>query len=241
MLYAAALSAAAKMYGLPGLEREAAAIRETIRKQSFTGDFFVDNAVRENGTLRVTANRTEVCQYYAFYFGCASPEDKAELWNTLRTRFGPTRDAAKVFPDVHPANAFIGNYLRIELLSRAGLSHQIRDEVADLFVYMADRTGTLWENTHALASCNHGFASHAAHSLIRDMLGIYRVDAPGRRVTLRFAETGLDWCEGSMSVKGGEIGVSWRKENGRIVFRADAPEGWRIDVEKVGPVELERK
>lgn len=241
MLYAGALSSAAKMYNLPGLEREASSVREAIRKQSFAGEFFIDNAIRENGTLRATVNRTEVCQYYAFYFGCASPDDRAELWNTLRTRFGPTRDAAKVFPDVYPANAFIGNYLRIELLSRAGLSRQIRDEVADFFVYMADRTGTLWENTHALASCDHGFASHAAHSLLRDMLGIYRVDAPGHHVTLRFAETGLDWCEGSVPVKGGEIGVSWRKENGRIVFRADVPEGWRIDVEKVGAIELECK
>ncbi len=241
MLYAAALTAAAGMYGLPELEREAAAVREVVKKQSFAGEFFTDNAVRENGSLRVTANRSEVCQYYAFYFGCASPGDRAGLWDTLATRFGPARDAAKVYPDVHPANAFIGNYLRIELLSRAGLCSQIRDEVADFFVYMADRTGTLWENTHALASCDHGFASHVAHCLLRDMLGIYRVDAPGRRVTLRFAETGLDWCEGSVPVPGGKISVSWWKEGGRTVFRADAPEGWRIAVEKTGRIELERR
>ncbi len=58
---------------------------------------------------------------------------------------------------------------------------------------MADRTGTLRKNTHALASCNLGFASHAAHTLLRDMPGIYRVVAPGKTVFLRFADTGLDW------------------------------------------------
>jgi alpha-L-rhamnosidase len=241
MLYAEALSAAAEMYRLPELETEAERIRETIRKQSLSGEFFSDNALRENGALRVTGKRTEACQYYAFYFQCATPDRQGELWNTLVTRFGPRRDVKTVFPDVYPANSFIGNYLRIELLSRYARCRQIRDEIADFFVYMADRTGTLWENTHALASCNHGFASHVAHCLLRDMLGIYRVDGPGKAANLRFTDCGLDWCEGSIPVDGGNIAVSWRKEGNRIVYRADIPEGWRITLENPEGLALERK
>lgn len=241
MLYATALSAAADMYAMPELANQAESVRAAVRKQSLTGTFFSDNAVRENTILKVTKNTTEACQYYAFFFDCASPKGEGELWNTLMKSFGPTRDAAKVFPDVFQANAFIGNYLRIELLSREGMCRQLRDEIADFFVYMADRTGTLWENTHALASCDHGFASHAAHTLLRDMLGIYRVDAPGKKVTLRFANTGLDWCEGKIPVKNGYISVSWHKDGDRVIYRANVPEGWKLEVENPYALKLERQ
>ncbi len=72
MLYAAALTAAAGMYGLPELEREAAAVREVVKKQSFAGEFFTDNAVRENGSLRVPRTAPSL-PYYAFYFAARPP------------------------------------------------------------------------------------------------------------------------------------------------------------------------
>ncbi|MCX6226924.1 MAG: hypothetical protein NTV01_19615, partial [Bacteroidia bacterium] len=69
MLFAATLDAAGELYGLDSLKKEADQIRETIRRQSFDGTFFVDNAVRNaQGKLEVTKNTTEVCQYFAFYF-----------------------------------------------------------------------------------------------------------------------------------------------------------------------------
>ncbi len=51
----------------PDMTDDAERIRETIRRQSYEGGFFSDNAVRVNGKLQVTTNRTEVCQYFAFY------------------------------------------------------------------------------------------------------------------------------------------------------------------------------
>ena len=35
-----------------------------------------------------------------------------------------TRNVTKAFSDVYPANSFVGNMLRMELLSRAGRSRQ---------------------------------------------------------------------------------------------------------------------
>ena len=52
MLYAGALAAAGRMYGLPELTAKAEKIRETIRRQSFDGEFFVDNAVRRTASSR---------------------------------------------------------------------------------------------------------------------------------------------------------------------------------------------
>ncbi|MCK4966520.1 family 78 glycoside hydrolase catalytic domain, partial [bacterium] len=62
MLYAAVLDAAGRMYNIPKLLTKSENIREVIRKQSFNGEFFVDNAMRKNGKLEVTRNRSEVCQ-----------------------------------------------------------------------------------------------------------------------------------------------------------------------------------
>ena len=185
MLYAGALAAAGRMYSLPDLQAKAEKIRDVVRRQSFDGHFFVDNALRTDGQLRVTNNRSEVCQYFAFFFDVASPATHGELWTVLRDQFGPDRKQNKAHWDVYIANSFIGNMLRFELLSRFGNQQQILDESTAYLLYMAERTGTLWENDGAYASCNHGFASHIVHTLYRDVLGVARVDCPNKTVNLR--------------------------------------------------------
>jgi alpha-L-rhamnosidase len=241
MLYAGALDAAGRLYGNEDFKRQAAAIRETIRKQSFDGEFFVDNAIRENGVLKVTRNRTEVCQYYAFFFGIATPETHPKLHETLIKGFGPGRQAAHGYPEIHPANAFIGNYLRFELLSRSGRTAQILSESKGYFQKMANLTGTLWEMDQTVASCNHGFASHVAHFLIRDVLGIYSVDPVRKVVHLRFSDAPLDWCSATLPLGNGFISVKWHRQGGRIEYQADVPAGYTVAVDPVAGVETVRK
>jgi len=158
MLYAAALAAGGRMYNEPDLIDEAERLRDTIRRQSFDGQFFVDNAIRKDGKLQVTRNHTEVCQYFAFFFDVATPQMHGELWKKLVNDFGPGRSETKAFPEIHPANAFVGNCLRSELLSRYGRQAQIEKELVDYYLYMADQTGMLWENVGAYASCDRGCA-----------------------------------------------------------------------------------
>jgi alpha-L-rhamnosidase len=231
MLYAAALAAAGRMYHQPALLADAEKIRNVIRKQSFDGEFFVDNAVRKNGTLQVTRNRTEVCQYFAFYFDVASPETHAKLWSVLRDKFGPSRQKLGLYPEIHPANSFIGNMLRMELLSRYGRGQQIVDETRSYLLYMADRTGTLWENMQPSASLDHGFASHVVYTLYRDVLGLYRIDPVNKTVAVRFTDSALDWCEGRVPVPGGAVSLRWRKENGKRLYQLDIPAGWTGSVD----------
>lgn len=83
-----------------------------------------------------------------------------ELWETIVNDFGPDREHTKKWQDIYPSNAFIGNYLRLELLSNAGIYDKLEADIRRYFDYMAIRTGTLWENQKESASCNHGFASH---------------------------------------------------------------------------------
>ncbi|HOA74803.1 MAG TPA: hypothetical protein PL151_17985 [Phycisphaerae bacterium] len=242
MLYSGMLAAAGRIYGIPELIRKAEAVRDTIRQQSFDGEFFVDNAEIKDGKVVPTRNRTETCQYYAFFFDVATPEMHGELFRRLIEDFGPDRKETKKFPEIHPANSFIGNVLRMEILSRHGRGQQILNESIDYLLYMADRTGTLWENVDPGASCNHGFASHIVHTLYRDIAGLYRVDAIGRRIELRFCDvTGLNWCEGSVPVRDGMVSLRWWKEGDRTLYRLDAPAGYTVTVQNLTGRELVRK
>jgi alpha-L-rhamnosidase len=241
MLYAAVLDAAGQMYGMSDLATKAEKIRDTVRRQSFDGQFFVDNAVRKNGKLEVTRNRSEVCQYFAFFFKTATPESHAQLWATLLDKFGPKRVEQKGFPEVHPANSFVGNVLRMELLSQAGRSSQILDESIAYQLYMADRTGTLWENTTPTASCDHGFASHAAHVFYRDVLGVYSIDPVNHKVVIRFGDAKLDSCQGTLPTSDGPVHLEWKKANGKLTYHLDVPNGYEATIQNNSGFDVEAR
>lgn len=163
MLWAQALIAAAELYDMPKLRDKALHMRDMIREKAWNGTFFEDNSVRgENGKLIKTGHTTETCQYYAFFFDIASPETHAELFERLLKEFGPERDDVECWPEVYRSNAFIGNYLRLEILLRYGHYQQVLKECRDFFLGMARLTGTLWEHSKVDCSLNHGFASVVA-------------------------------------------------------------------------------
>jgi len=250
MLYAATLDAAGELYRLPDLRKEAESIRETIRKQSWNGEFFVDNAVRRQdgkraegqkerdkikkadakGVLEVTENTTEVCQYFAFYFGVATPELYPELWKKLSTEFGPKRQQLGLYPKVHPANSFVGNYIRLELLSRYNLRSQLIDESIDFFDYMAMKTGTLWENISPYASCDHGFASHVVHVLYRDILGIQQIDTRLKTITIEFSSLNLDFCEGRIPIGEELLELKWKRNGEILSYTCKLPVGYTVNL-----------
>ena len=164
MLYATMKDTIAELYGDKALADEAAALRKTIVDMSMTeSGFFCDNAYRRDGGLVLSGERTEACQYYAFFCDVATPESHPWLWETLVKDFGPDRKVTGKHPEIWMANAFIGNYLRLDLLDRYGCHDALYENIKGYFLYMADKTGTLWELTADHASCNHGFASHVIY------------------------------------------------------------------------------
>ncbi len=166
MLYARFKDALAHLYGDDALAAEADALRAEIRRQSFTGTFFCDNAVYRGDEAVLSGECTETCQYYAFFSGTATRESYPELWSILVRDFGPYRDTKAVYPAVAESNAFIGDYLRLELLFNAGEYDAVLRDIHGYFRVMAESTGTLWEHNRSgingNGSCNHGFASHVA-------------------------------------------------------------------------------
>jgi len=239
MEYAGALEAAARLYQVPRLAEEARKVKQAILAQSGRGDFFVDNALRKNGQLLVTTNRTELCQYMAFYFGIATPQTHPQLWRRLCEEFGPQRDATKVWPQIHKANAIIGNYLRMDLLPRYGLTAETFAEARAYYLRMAELTGTLWEYDDTRKSCNHGFASHAAHLFYRDFLGLQAIDRQARVVTLRFAKLPLAWCEGEIPFEFGTVAVRWWREGTTLHYRVRLPPGFTLKVENPAGLKLQ--
>jgi hypothetical protein len=174
MLYARMLEAAAHLYGDTSLTEKAQNIKKAVNKQAIMPDgFYCDNAVYgDDGKAHLSGMRTEACQYYAFFCGVATPEANPVLWERLLNDFGPDRvekgnwpnlSAYAKWKNVHPANAFIGNYLRLEILCRYGENEKLYENIRGYFLKMAELTGTLWENDGTTASCNHGFASHVVY------------------------------------------------------------------------------
>ena len=236
MLWAETLDALDRLYGRPDLAAEATRVRETVRRQSWDGQWFRDHAVRQSdGTLAVVPDDiSETCQYYAFFFKVATPKTHPALWRTLVEAFGPSRlDADKkplAHPQIAPSNAFIGNYLRLECLSRAGLSEKVLAECRSYFAAMAAQTGTLWEFDKPTHSCCHGFASHAAVLLVRDILGVKKIDYAARTVVFEPPpQSPLAFCEVALPTDEGDLEIGWRHpENGAVTPVVRLPDGWRV-------------
>ena len=165
MLYARMLQAIGRIYHRPELLNKSEQLRNVIRKYSFNGVFYTDHMHRDGGGYINSNVCTEVCQYYAFFTGIADTDQDSTLWQILLKDFGPERAVHNAYPEIAFTNAFIGQYLRIELLYRDHRYDEVLRNIKSCFLPMARETGTLWEHKKPTASCNHGFASYVIYWL----------------------------------------------------------------------------
>ena len=184
--YAMCLYATGEIYGIERYKEKAERIRRKIRELAYDGMFFVDNLVRNSeGALMRTANYTEVCQYYAFWFDCITMEEYPKLLEELLLRLGCKRKDGYL-PQMGKPNMMYGIYMRMDLLMRLGRREVLMEECIKYFLPMAEKTGTLWEHNGELASCDHGFASYVIKWILYALTG-YDVLAPEKGV----AENGI--------------------------------------------------
>lgn len=173
MMYATVLEYVAELYEVSEYSQKAKELREKIFAMSYFDGFFHDHAIRQgDGTLEVQPDISECGQYFAFFFGLADRERCGELWSTLVRDFGIERRENNKWENVVFANAFVGNYLRMELLLQHGEHEKLLEDIKNYFYYMSVATGTLWEYESTRASCNHGFASYVLY--LFDKLGMLR-------------------------------------------------------------------
>lgn len=241
MLYARALDSAGDLYSNQTYKDKAKTIRKAILEQSFDGEFFIDNALRTDTGLKVTTNSTEVCQYFAFFFETATPESHPELWQRLLHDFGPHRKETKKWASVHYANAFVGNVMRMELLSRAGLSDQVVEEAIGYYLYQADHSGTFWEMEGPTNSMNHGFAANVCHLLNRDVLGVSEVNHARRTVTVHIPDTHVRFCEGRIPAPTGFTSLRWTREGNTVTYNCEIPAGYTLTISAAPGLTLQQR
>lgn len=174
--YYASLLAAAKVYGIKGLKEKAEKVKDYLLKNAYVDGFFVDNLIRnEKGDIIPTENYTETCQYYMFFFKCADKHTHKELFDKMLNEYGKSDGSASggnpVKKQLTPSNMIYGVYMRLELLMREQKRVELLNECVRYFYDMTQKTGTLWENNTASASCDHGFASYVSRFIIYALFG----------------------------------------------------------------------
>ena len=174
--YYASLLAAAKVYGIKGLKEKAEKVKDYLLKNAYVDGFFVDNLIRnEKGEIIPTENYTETCQYYMFFFKCADKHTHKELFDKMLNEYGKSDSSASggnpVKKQLTPSNMIYGVYMRLELLMREQKRVELLNECVRYFYDMTQKTGTLWENNTASASCDHGFASYVSRFIIYALFG----------------------------------------------------------------------
>lgn len=181
MCYYGVLRAAAKLLGDSALAEKAEKLKSTIIEKSYNGKFFVDNALRENGVLKVTENVSETCQNYAAFFNVFTREENPEFYQRLIGELGCFH-RENFHPDVHASNMFIGYILRLSILLREGERAAVLAECKNRFLSMAEETGTIWELFQTNASCDHGFGAVVGQMIVYAVTGLVRVDEKEKTV-----------------------------------------------------------
>lgn len=174
--YYASLLAAAKVYDIKGLKEKAEKVKDYLLKNAYVDGFFVDNLIRnEKGDIIPTENYTETCQYYMFFFKCADKHTHRELFDKMLNEYGKSDSSVSggnpVKKQLTPSNMIYGVYMRLELLMREQKRVELLNECVRYFYDMTQKTGTLWENNTASASCDHGFASYVSRFIIYALFG----------------------------------------------------------------------
>ena len=172
MLYYKVLQTVAHTFNDGALQCKSEQLKKNILIQSYDGQFFQDNRVRERGILELKGHISEACQYFAFFSGVATRESHKELFNLLLHDFGVFRDQKKVFPEIDGANIITGLLMRLDLLNQCGEHRRVIQEVQEIFGVMAANTHTLWEKVSPSNSCNHCIASYGARILLCAMTGV---------------------------------------------------------------------
>lgn len=226
MCYYGALRAAARILEDKALAQKAERLKETIVKLSYNGEFFVDNALRENGKLKITKNISETCQNYAAFFQIFTKEENPAFYQRLINALGCFHREAKN-GGVYASNMFIGYVLRLMILLREGEYEAVLAECKNRFLDMAQSTGTIWELFQTNASCDHGFGAIVGQLIVYSLCGILEIDEKTKTVYVTEKYPAID-CEVCLPLFGGVATVCVQVGERTIVV----PDGYRLEIVK---------
>ena len=230
MLYSKMLLTMGEIFNDELLIENAEKVKAKVIEQSFDGEYFIDNALRsKDGSLKLTDNRSETCQYYAYFTGVASTDDERfkKLTNMVLNVFGPGRKQKGEMPEIAFSNAFIGNYLRLIILLDNRCFDKAISDIKGYFARMADLTGTLWEDDdidkakHG-GSLNHGFASFAGVVIAFAVSGIASINYKEKTIIIdKEYLCGINFSF-TLNTNDGKIFIS--EKNGKKII--EIPQNW---------------
>lgn len=226
MLYSVMNRCAGELFSDDALIEKAKKIRDTVISKSYDGEFFRDHSLRnEKGELVLAKDISETCQYYAYFTGFAD-EKFEKLTDVILNVCGPDNKDEKFKEKVAPANAFIGNYLRLIILLRMKKFDKAVSDVRGYFTEMAKITGTLWEHDDiSRGSLNHGFASFAGIVICFGLSGIGDINYKEKKITMdKDYVSGINYSF-SLETENGMFKVS--EKDG--VKKIELPEEWIIE------------
>ena len=235
-LYARMLLDLGKLYGRDDWAKRGGELRAILRtalagsneKPQDIGGFLPDALEYRDGQLHKRGNISEAAQYTIIWSGLF---DRAEMphyfWRLIHTT-GPAREF-ECDTRLGKAQLFIGLCIRLDMLSRLGeYDIMLRELHAIYDPQLREGPGTLWENLDVLNTSRcHGFSSHAAVLLTRDILGLGEPDEVNKTVHIAPHPCGLRWARGVVNTSDGLISYAWRLEEGELKAQLTLPEGWR--------------
>lgn len=224
MLYAGALKSAGEMLGDDRLIEKAEALKQTILRMSYNGEYFLDNAVREGEKLVVQNNISETCQYFAAFFDIVTRGENPDFYERIITRFGAFR-AENAYPEIAPSNMFMGYVLRLALLDKEGECALTLKECAKTFRGMAEATSTIWELFADNASCNHGFGAVVGMYVCKSLVGLKSVDEKNKVFLFHNKAAGID-CQVVFPVRGGVAKINVQGSERNILL----PDGYTTKI-----------
>ena len=200
MLYYAVLKGYGELTGNREIVEKARALKETILERSFNGEVFEDNCVRENGVLVLKGHHTESCQYFAIHLGLADGERFKEYREYMIENLSPLNRQDRYGLD--KPNIIVGFLLREEILMAEKKTELMKRELVSLFLPMAERTGTLWENIYESASCNHGLMAVVGRWIVYILTGFKGIE--NGQPIFDIVKTNID-CKISVPMKSGAL------------------------------------
>lgn len=164
-LYSEMLFAVSRTFSCNKLSQKAQKVRKMAVDRSFNGRFFVDHAINKGtGVYENQKHVSEACQYYSILYGGVdiNAPKYAELRSYVINDFENFDAEGYTFC---PKNAFIGLYLRFNVLINMNDRELLLKNLEGFCGDMSRTTGTLWEYKDGKGSLDHGFASYVALAL----------------------------------------------------------------------------
>ena len=127
----------------------------------------------KKGVLQGNGMHSEACVYTILWSEVFRKEEIPDVVHAVAEAMGPAPTLPR-YPVVGGSGLFIGLCIRLDLLAKLGEYDVLLRDIRAIFEpQLKEGPGTLWENQALSTSSRcHGFTSHTAVHLLRDLLGL---------------------------------------------------------------------